>query len=135
LSFYFGLIHQAIRFHGDGVAVIEAEIQLPDFWRPIRGEWIYHPYLDGRTLIGAVGYDAKRGRPIFTLATPAVATTETKEEWLKTNKEIWTEVTDDEATLGIQQWDPKNQPPPEDGDFDDGFPKGDYPTGGPGDNN
>ena len=82
MSFYRALIHTAIKCYADEYAVVECEIELPDFWRPRRGEWLSHPFLDGRCQIWYVGYDAYIGRPVIVLKSGAQSPDMTLAEWL-----------------------------------------------------
>jgi hypothetical protein len=98
MSFYRALVQQAIRFHGDVVAVVETTIELPDFYTPLPRTWLAHPRLDGRAPIIIVGYDAGTGRLVLTLGVGATALAETDEEWLAAHPD-WRKVPDEQATL------------------------------------
>jgi len=123
MSFYYALIHQPIIFCDETGEVIEAEITLPDHIRLQRGDWISHPFLDGRSLIAAAGYDTTRGRLILTLMQPALVADYQRDEWLAINPQ-WKLVTKEVATVDITKV-PKNatkkppKPNTDNGDDDD----------------
>ena len=116
MSIYKAILQQAVRFHGDTIAVMETEIELPDSYQPAMNSWLSHPRLDGHNHIGYVGYDARRGRLIITIGVPAAAETMTKDEWLESQEGAWTEATEEHSTMDIHRLEqlargPKKKPP------------------------
>lgn len=83
MAFYRARIQMALKVHDDATAVVEAEIELPDFYQLLPGSWLKHPYLDDNTPIMGVGYDATIGRPIAAMAAGAQDPSVTVDEWLE----------------------------------------------------
>ena len=98
MSFYRAKIQMAVLAHGGERAIVEAEIELPDFYKPQIGSWLDHSYLDGSTPVVLVGYDCHIGRPIITLGGVATDASCNLAEWLA-NHTHWKVAT--KPTLGI----------------------------------
>jgi len=102
MSIYKAVIQMAIKFHGDDVAIIEAQIELPDFYQPEPHTFMIHELLDGVSHIGSVGYDAKRGKLVIAMGDGAQAPDMNREEWLEANPR-WRICPDEQSVFDIHR--------------------------------
>ena len=111
MAFYRAKVQSALLVHGDVATVVEAEVELPDFYQPAMGNWLDHPLLDGPTRILAVGYDAKIGRLVIALGAGARDPSMNLKEWLAEHPH-WSVAKN--PTLAVSKIDKDNPPANED---------------------
>lgn len=108
MSFYYALLQMGCEVYNGEKAVVEAEIELPDFYQPQNRSLLRHPLLGEATRVLITGYDSYMGRPIFLLGCLGVDASVTVDEWLSQHKQ-WRRA--EHPILSIRMLPPDAVPP------------------------
>jgi hypothetical protein len=90
MSTYQAFIQMPVILHERKVSIVETKIELPTWYRPIAGEWIYHPITSGMMLLGSPVFDGTRDTLVLTSVGAAYDFTVTLAEWLR-DRPAWKE--------------------------------------------
>lgn len=76
-------VQMPVILHNETVEIVEAVIDLPWFYHPFEGQWMYHDIFHGSMPLGPILYDGDRKSLVLTTAGAAYDYTVTLEEWLQ----------------------------------------------------
>jgi len=78
-------MQMTLLLHNDTTAVVERQINLPKWYQPQQGQWIYHNDLGGLAKIGPVIFDGTRDAFVPVLVGTAFDLSMNLDEWLAAN--------------------------------------------------